>query len=51
MVLWDGIYENSKAQWLRWAAADGEPIATGAERAETLEAKLLELVIDPDTVN
>ena len=34
LCLWEGIYERLPAQWLRWSDAQGEPIATGAERAE-----------------
>jgi len=33
VTLWEGLYEGSQAQWLRWCDAQGELIATGAERA------------------
>jgi Uma2 family endonuclease len=33
--LWDGLYENEKATWLRWVDADGRLIATTKERADT----------------
>ncbi len=33
--LWHGRYEDHDDTWLRWVDADGSPIATGAERAET----------------
>lgn len=32
--LWDGVYENVEATWLRWHDQDGAPIPTGEERAE-----------------
>lgn len=55
--LWDGVYEDGRAVWLRWATVDGNLIPTGAERAEQeseraerMAAKLRELGIDPETV-
>ena len=34
LCLWDGVYEGLSACWLRWCDAQGQPIATGAERAD-----------------
>jgi Uma2 family endonuclease len=34
LCLWEGSYEGMPARWLRWCDAAGEPIPTGAERAE-----------------
>jgi hypothetical protein len=34
LCLWEGSYEGMPARWLRWCDAAGNPIATGAERAE-----------------
>jgi len=31
--LWDGVYEDGRAVWLRWATVDGNLIPTGAELA------------------
>ncbi len=55
--LWDGVFENGEAVWLRWADSAGNLIPTGAElaerereRADRLAAKLRELGIDPESV-
>lgn len=62
--LWDGIFENGQAVWLRWADGEGNLIPTGAElseqeraraeqaegRAERMAVRLRELGIDPETV-
>ena len=59
--LWDGIFEDGQAVWLRWADGEGNLFPTGAElaeqereradkeheRAERLAAKLRELGVDP----
>jgi Uma2 family endonuclease len=34
MKLWEGRYEGVESKWLRWVDAGGNPILTGAERAE-----------------
>lgn len=34
LKLWRGRYEDLDSRWLRWVDADGNPIPTGAERAE-----------------
>ncbi|MBX3274718.1 MAG: Uma2 family endonuclease [Sandaracinaceae bacterium] len=34
LVEWEGAFEGHHDRWLRWALANGEPIPTGAERAE-----------------
>lgn len=34
VTLWDGVYEDMTATWLRWCDHDGRLIATGRERAE-----------------
>ena len=33
LLLWDGVYENIAAQWLRWCDLDGNLILTGSELA------------------
>ncbi len=33
--LWEGRYEDLDALWLRWVDAEGTPVPTGRERAET----------------
>ncbi|MCX6047339.1 MAG: Uma2 family endonuclease [Chloroflexi bacterium] len=56
LTLWEGLFEDKQAQWLRWSVLDGEMIPTGAERAdqeharaERLAAKLKALGIDPES--
>ena len=34
LVEWEGRFEDHVGRWLRWASLDGEPVLTGAERAE-----------------
>ncbi|QSJ18628.1 Uma2 family endonuclease [Nostoc sp. UHCC 0702] len=34
LCLWEGVYEGKRDVWLRWCDAEGNVIATGAERAE-----------------
>ncbi len=34
LKLWRGAYEGVEEEWLRWCYEDGEPVPTGAERAE-----------------
>lgn len=34
IMLWNGVYEEQRGLWLRWADQEGKPISTGAERAE-----------------
>jgi Uma2 family endonuclease len=34
LKLWRGAYEGVEQEWLRWCYEDGEPVPTGAERAE-----------------
>jgi hypothetical protein len=48
VVLWVGVYEGFRDVWLRWTLPDGSLVATGAERAERLAAKLRALGIDPN---
>jgi len=48
--LWEGPYEGQHDRWLRWVSG-GRLVATGAERADTLAAKLRELGIDPDALD
>lgn len=64
LQLWDGVFEDGRAVWLRWADAEGNLFPTGAElaeqqtqraeqeaqRAERLAEKLRELGVDPDSV-
>src|SRR5208282_1759662 len=33
--LWEGRYEGLDATWLRWVDAEGAPVPTGQERAES----------------
>ncbi len=39
LALHRGVFEQREDQWLRWVDADGVPIATGAERAESEKAR------------
>jgi Uma2 family endonuclease len=39
LVLWDGTFEGTQGQWLRWCTRDGRPVPSGAERAESAEAR------------
>lgn len=64
LQLWDGVFEDGQAVWLRWADAEGNLFPTGAElaeqqtqraekeaqRAERLAEKLRALGVDPDSV-
>jgi Uma2 family endonuclease len=34
LSLWEGVYEQETAQWLRWCLPDGALVPTGFERAE-----------------
>jgi hypothetical protein len=34
LTLWDGVYENARATWLRWCDKDGIVIPTGKEMAD-----------------
>jgi Uma2 family endonuclease len=53
--LWQGLYQGTAGEWLRWYDRSGQWIPTNAEnavaantRAEKLAAKLRSLGIDPD---
>lgn len=53
--LWHGTYEGVTEEWLRWRYENGEPVPTGAERAEQerlraerLAAQLRALGIEPE---
>ncbi len=55
LVLWQGQFEDSEGEWLRWADARGNLILTGKElaeqerqRAERFADKLRQLGIDPE---
>lgn len=58
LTLWEGQFEEEIARlWLRWCDRDGQVIPTGAERADSAEAKaqrlaerLRELGLNPDDV-
>jgi Uma2 family endonuclease len=39
LVLWEGAFEGTHAQWLRWCTRDGQLVPTGAERAASAEAR------------
>lgn len=54
LTLWEGTFEGSANEWLRWCDANGRLLLTGHERAAQAEeraaklaAKLRELGIDP----
>ncbi len=49
LTLWQGTFEGSSAEWLRWRDRSGQVIPTGAERAERLAARLRALGVDPDS--
>lgn len=55
LTLWEGIFEQISAEWLRWGDADGHLIPTGAEqaqqerqRADRLAAQLKAMGIEPE---
>jgi hypothetical protein len=55
LVEWEGAFEGMRGRWLRWCTRDGRVVPTGAERAETAEARaerlaarLRELGLDPN---
>jgi Uma2 family endonuclease len=58
LILWEGQFEEEVTRlWLRWCDRQGQVIPTGAERADTAEAKAQRLAeqlramgIDPDEV-
>lgn len=51
LTLWQGQFEEAVNRlWLRWCDAGGQVIATGAERADRLAARLRAMGIDPDEV-
>lgn len=51
LTLWEGPFEDEVSRlWLRWCDLDGQVIATGAERAERLAARLRAMGVDPDEV-
>ena len=54
LTLWQGKFENTEAEWLRWCDKDGEILPTPDEktekaekRAELLAAELRKLGVDP----
>jgi hypothetical protein len=54
LTFWEGTFESSANEWLRWCDANGRLLLTGHERAAQAEdraaklaAKLRELGIDP----
>jgi hypothetical protein len=54
LTLWQGKFENTEAEWLRWCDKDGEMLPTPDEktekaekRVELLAAELRRLGIDP----
>lgn len=57
LQLWEGEFEDTPSEWLRWTDLDGNLLPTGneranveKERADRLAAKLRELGIDPDSI-
>ena len=41
LTLWQGTYEGHDDTWLRWIDANGQLVATGAERAQHAKERLL----------
>ena len=39
LTFWPGTYQGIRETWLRWCDRQGQPIPTGAERAESAEAR------------
>ncbi|HTL90119.1 MAG TPA: Uma2 family endonuclease [Leptolyngbya sp.] len=57
LTLWEGTFEGQHDRWLRWCDRAGQPIPTGAERADQLAhkadrlaEKLRSMGINPDEV-
>lgn len=48
LTLWQGEFEGTTAEWLRWTDGQGNLLLTGAERAKVLAEKLRELGVDPN---
>ena len=43
LTLWEGVYQDVSARWLRWCDRQGNLLLTGVERAERAEARLQRL--------
>ncbi len=43
LTLWEGVYQDVSARWLRWCDRQGNLLLTGAERAERAEARIQRL--------
>ena len=39
LIEWDGVFEGLQGRWLRWCTLDRRVVSTGAERAESAEAR------------
>ncbi len=57
LMLWEGTFEGMQGLWLRWCDRAGQPIPTGAERAEQiadradrLAERLRSMGINPDEI-
>ena len=50
LVLWQGEFEGTSAEWLRWTDENNNLLLTGIERAERLANKLRELGINPNEI-
>lgn len=50
LTLWEGTFEGQHDRWLRWCDHSGQPIPTGAERADRLAERLRSMGINPDEV-
>jgi hypothetical protein len=48
LKLWEGSFEETSGQWLRWCDQEGQVIPTGRERMERLEAQLRALGVEPE---
>ena len=45
LTLWQGKFENTEAEWLRWCDKDGEMLPTPDEKTEKAEKRTLEAEI------
>jgi Uma2 family endonuclease len=57
LTVWEGVFEGTPCQWLRWRMSNGKLVLTGKERGDAeaaraakLAAKLRELGLDPDGI-
>lgn len=50
VTVWEGVYDDIQAPYLRWCDRQGNVLLTGIERAAKLADKLRELGVDPNQV-